>query len=158
MNDLQTIPSTTANKNIPIEVLIDYSSKGLSYSEIGKLAGCDKTNVYHRFKTIGYDPEQAYSEWTSLTEELIDLKTRIHIANVGIVDKIFTLGELKNKAAKLHNISTQEGLVKDRYSDVTNEYVAYMGLFSRDAAIKELERQIESLQEEIEAYNALTKI
>ena len=57
MNDLQTIPSTTANKNIPIEVLIDYSSKGLSYSEIGKLAGCDKTNVYHRFKTIGYDPE-----------------------------------------------------------------------------------------------------
>jgi septation ring formation regulator EzrA len=108
--------------------------------------------------SIGYDPEQAYNEWARLTEELIDLKTRIHIANVGIASKIFTLGELKNKAAKLHNISTQEGLVKDRYSDVTNEYVAYMGLFSRDTAIKELEEQIESLQEEIEAYNALTKI
>ena len=108
--------------------------------------------------SIGYDPEQAYSEWGRLTQELIDLKTKIHIANVGIASKIFTLGEFKSMAAKLRNVSTQEGLVKDRYSDVTNEYVAYMGLFFRDAAIKELEEQIESLQEEIEAYNALTEI
>ena len=108
--------------------------------------------------SVGYDAGEAFENWISLTDQLIDLKTKIHIANAGIASKIFKLGELKNMAAKLRNVSTQEGVVKDRYSDVTNEYVAYMGLFSRDTLLKELENQIETLQEEIEAYNALTMI
>jgi uncharacterized small protein (DUF1192 family) len=33
-----------------------------------------------------------------------------------------------------------------------------MNLFAKDARVKELEEQIETLQEEIEAYNALTMI
>lgn len=107
---------------------------------------------------VGYDPEQAYDQWVELTNKLIDLKTKIHIANAGIANKIFTLGELKNMAAKLRNVSTQEGVVKDRYSDNTNEYIVHMNLFAKDAKVKELEEQIETLQEEIEAYNALTMI
>jgi hypothetical protein len=108
--------------------------------------------------SVGYDPEQAYNEWVRLTNDLINLKTKIHIANAGIADKIFKLGELKSMATKLRGIDTKEGIVKDRYSDVTIEYVAYMNLFGRDTRVKELEEQIETLQEEIEAYNALTMI
>jgi adenine C2-methylase RlmN of 23S rRNA A2503 and tRNA A37 len=108
--------------------------------------------------SVGYDPEQAYNEWVRLTNDLINLKTKIHIANAGIADKIFKLGELKSMATKLRGIDTKEGIVKDRYSDVTIEYVAYMNLFDRDTKVKELEEQIETLQEEIEAYNALTMI
>ena len=108
--------------------------------------------------SIGYDPEQAYTQWVELTNNLIDLKTKIHIANVGIADKIFKLGELKNMASKIRNVSTQEGTVKDRYTDVTSEYVTHMNLFAKDIRVKELEEQIETLQEEIEAYNALTMI
>ena len=108
--------------------------------------------------SVGYDPEQAYNEWVRLTNDLINLKTKIHIANAGIADKIFKLGELKSMATKLRVIDTKEGIVKDRYSDVTIEYVAYMNLFDRDTRVKELEEQIETLQEEIEAYNALTMI
>ena len=108
--------------------------------------------------SVGYDPEQAYNEWVRLTNDLINLKTKIHIANAGIADKIFKLGELKSMATKLRSIDTKEGIVKDRYSDVTIEYVAYMNLFDRDTKVKELEEQIETLQEEIEAYNALTMI
>ena len=108
--------------------------------------------------SVGYDPEQAYNEWVRLTNDLINLKTKIHIANAGIADKIFKLGELKSMATKLRSIDTKEGIVKDRYSDVTIEYVAYMNLFDRDTRVKELEAQIETLQEEIEAYNALTMI
>lgn len=108
--------------------------------------------------SIGYDPEQAYTQWVELTNTLIDLKTKIHIANVGIADKIFKLGELKNMASKIRNVSTQEGTVKDRYTDVTSEYVTHMNLFAKDIRVKELEEQIETLQEEIEAYNALTMI
>jgi len=108
--------------------------------------------------SIGYDPEQAYTQWVELTNKLIDLKTKIHIANTGIANKIFTLGELKNMASKIRNVSTQEGTVKDRYTDVVSEYTVHMNLFDKDLRIKELEDQIETLQEEIEAYNALTMI
>lgn len=108
--------------------------------------------------SVGYDPEQAYNQWVELTNNLIDLKTKIHIANVGIADKIFKLGELKNMASKIRNVSTQEGTVKDRYTDAATEYVVHMNLFAKDTRVKELEEQIETLQEEIEAYNALTMI
>jgi hypothetical protein len=109
--------------------------------------------------SVGYDPEQAYNEWVRLTNDLINLKTKIHIANAGIADKIFKLGELKSMATKLRGIDTKEGMHRDRYSDSDAiEYVAYMNIFKKDEVIKELEEQIETLQEEIEAYNALTMI
>jgi len=109
--------------------------------------------------STGYAPSVAYEEWLRLTNELIDLKTKIHIANAGIANKIFKLGELKSMASKLHNVETKEGLHRDRYGDgEAIEYVAYMNLFDRDTKVKELEEQIETLQEEIEAYNALTMI
>jgi len=108
--------------------------------------------------SVGYDPEQAYNRWVELTDELIDLKAKIHTANAGIANKIFKLGELKNMAARLRNVDTREGTIKDTYSDTSIEYTVYMNLFARDARVAELEEQIETLQEEIEAYNALTKI
>jgi len=108
--------------------------------------------------SVGYDAGEAFENWINLTDQLVDLKTKIHIANAGIASKIFTLGELKNMAAKLRNVSTQEGVVKDRYTDVVSEYTVHMNLFDKDLRIKELEEQIETLQEEIEAYNALTMI
>jgi len=109
--------------------------------------------------STGYAPSVAYDEWVRLTNELIDLKTKIHIANTGIASKIFKLGELKSMAAKLRNVETKEGVHRDRYGDGNEiEYVAYMDIFKRDEVVKELEEQIETLQEEIEAYNALTMI
>jgi hypothetical protein len=54
MDNLQEV-SSSAHKNIPIDVLMDYSAKGLSYTDIAKLAGCSRDNVYQRFKATGYD-------------------------------------------------------------------------------------------------------
>ncbi len=45
-------------KYIPIESLIEYANKGLSYPEIGKLVGCSPENVCQRFKAIDYTPER----------------------------------------------------------------------------------------------------
>ena len=108
----------------------------------------------------GYDPQVAYNNWISLTEELITLKTKIHNANALIVSKIFRLGELKNLVSRLRNVDTKVGLVKEsRYSESEPvEYVACMDLFSKDKQIAAWEQEIETIQEEIEAFNALTKI
>jgi hypothetical protein len=108
----------------------------------------------------GYDPEAAYRKWIALTQELITLKTKIHNANAPIANRIFRLGELKNLVSRLRNIETKTGLIREyRSADSTPvEYVAYMDLFTKDNQIFNWEQEIESIQEEIEAFNAITKI
>ena len=41
---------------IPIESIIEYRKKGLSYSEIAAIVGCSKQNVHTRLQTISYNP------------------------------------------------------------------------------------------------------
>ena len=41
---------------IPIQDLIYYRERGLSYSEIAKLANCSKQNVHERLQNIKYSP------------------------------------------------------------------------------------------------------
>ena len=108
----------------------------------------------------GYDPEKAYEAWLKLTNELVDLKTKIHNANAPIASKIFRLGEVKNLVSRLRNVDTKVGLVREsRYSDSEPvEYVAFMNLFTKDEIVASWEQEIETIQEEIEAFNAITKI
>jgi hypothetical protein len=60
----------------------------------------------------------------------------------------------------MRGLDTKEGKVRDRYSvnDNAVEYRAYMNLFNKDLQIKNYEEELEKLQEEIEAFNAITKI
>jgi hypothetical protein len=108
----------------------------------------------------GYSPEEAFNSWIELTQELIELKTKIHNANIKIAGKIFRLGELKNLVSRIRGIDTKSGITKERFSSVQEpiEYVAYLDLFAKDDQISKWESEIEQLQEEIEAYNAITKI
>ena len=107
----------------------------------------------------GYNPEEAYTKWISLTNELVDLKTKIQNANAPIAGKIFRLGEVKNLISRIRGLDTKSGTVRDRYrNEETITYVAYMDLFTKDNLIKGWEEEIEQLQEEIEAFNAITKI
>jgi hypothetical protein len=109
--------------------------------------------------SIGYSPEEAYNKWISLTNELIELKTKIQNANTPIAGKIFRLGEIKSLISRIRSIETKAGTFRDRYrSEELITYVAYMDLFTKDNLIKGWEEEIEQLQEEIEAFNAITKI
>jgi hypothetical protein len=107
----------------------------------------------------GYDPAEAYTEWIDLTSELVELKTKIQNANAPIASKIFRLGEVKSLISRIRGIDTKAGVIRDRYrGEELITYVAYMDLFTKDNLIKDWEQEIETLQEEIEAFNAITKI
>lgn len=41
---------------IPIEDIIEYRNKGLSYQDIAALVGCSKQNVQERLEVCGYNP------------------------------------------------------------------------------------------------------
>ena len=105
-----------------------------------------------------YNPSENYENWLKTTAELVELKTKIQTANQPIAHKIFLMGELKNQVAKIRRVSTESGKLTDRYSDKTYVYLSWMDTVTRDTMVANLEEQIETLQEEIEAFNALTKI
>ena len=110
--------------------------------------------------TSPYNPDEMLKRWLETTEELVNLKTKIHQANVPIAEKIFKLGEIKNIISRLRGVDTKEGKVRDRYStnDTAIEYTSCVNLISKDLQIKKYEETLERLQEEIEAFNAITKI
>lgn len=105
-----------------------------------------------------YSPEDSYNEWIRLTNELIDLKTKIQLANTPITGKIFRLGELKSMVSSFKYLNTFGGKVNNRFSSELTEYVSHFSTLQRDQIIEKWEEEIEQLQEEIEAFNAVTKI
>ena len=43
------------SKSIPIEIIIQYMSRGLNIVEVAKLCGCSKQNVQQRLKAVAFD-------------------------------------------------------------------------------------------------------
>jgi chromosome condensin MukBEF MukE localization factor len=120
-----------------------------------------KFNSYEAGTTPTYSAEEAYNEWLLLTSELVELKAKIQRANAPIIDKIFRLGELKSIISRLRGVNTTAGIHRERSYGLTEsvvEHIAFMDLKKRDADIEVFENEIEKLQEEIEAFNIITKI
>jgi hypothetical protein len=117
-------------------------------------------NSHEASMSTPYDAEESFNAWLDLTKQLIDLKTKIQLANAPIAEKIFRLGELKNLSSRMRNVDVKEGKHRDRYTTegAYIEYAAFMNIVAKDKQVKEWEAEIENLQEEIEAFNAITKI
>jgi len=56
-----------------------------------------------------YLPSAKLQEAQELTNKLVELKAKIHKANIPVYDKIFMMSELKGRAMQLSSISTAEG-------------------------------------------------
>jgi len=105
-----------------------------------------------------YNAEQAFNEWLRLTNELVELKSNIHIANGPIMNKIHRMSELKNMIHRFRGVDTKSGMHREYYDKEVAEYTAFFDVVKKDTQIHTWESEIEMLQEEIEAYNATTKI
>ena len=103
-----------------------------------------------------YDAMAAYQEWIDLTNQIIDLKTKIHLANAPVYGKIFRMSELKSLISQLKRVSTTSGKVRG-YGEETI-MTAAMTLVQRDELVNQFEMEIDTLQDELETHNALTKI
>ena len=125
----------------------------------------DEFKKIHAYNSIDESNTRPYSTQTSLEnilvleDALIDIKTKIHRANMGVYNKIFRLSELKSLAKKLNQIDCSEGKVVERYS--RSEAVvktAEITVIDRDTRVKMIEEEIELLQEELDTHNATTSI
>jgi hypothetical protein len=142
-----TIKQALKEKNRLIKAIDDEFKKVYSYNSI------DEGN------SRPYSTVDSLSNIMTLEEGLIDLKTKIHRANIGVYDKIFRLSELKSLAKKLNQIDCSEGKVSDRYSRTEPSFkTAELSIVERDVRVKSIEEEIERLQEELDNHNATTSI
>ncbi len=117
-----------------------------------------KWNTYVVGSTVPYEAKQTYQNWLTLKEELIDLKSKIQMANVGIQEQIFRLSERKDTIENLKCLNSIEGeKVTESYSTTTIE-ISGITLLERDELIVKLEKEIDQIQNEIEVYNHKTQI
>jgi hypothetical protein len=95
-----------------------------------------------------------------LTNELVELKTKIHLANGPVYSKIFLMSELKSALKNVESINTTEGIMDNgRYgTPSTTFYVADMDEIAKRKYIKALGYKIDSLQDELDYHNATTVI
>ena len=142
-----TIKLALKEKNRLIKAIDDEFKKVYSYNSI------DEGN------TRPYSTVTALENIMTLEEGLIDIKTKIHRANMGVYNKIFRLSELKSLAKRLTQINCDEGKVTDRYSRTEPSVkTAEVSVVDRDSRVKMIEEEIELLQEELDTHNATTSI
>jgi len=131
---------------------------------IGRMqAEFSKVNRYNSISEKNRRPYSVYDSlknYEDLALELVELKTKLHEANVkgGMLKKIFLLGELKNQADKLQNLDCSEGLVTSRYESTETMKTAEMTVEVRDALVMVLQDRIVAIEEELDRFNHETVI
>jgi hypothetical protein len=68
------------------------------------------------------------------------------------------IGELKSLLSRIQGLSTTEGVYRDRYAPEGSTFGADITQLEKDDKIIELETAIESLQDELDYFNATTEI
>lgn len=108
----------------------------------------------------GVDVGATYAQAKELRKRLVETKTAIALANQPIVGKIIELEEIKSEISYLNGLDVKEGVfVSNSYnSTVTNEYSA---VIKKQQVLEEVERlqsRADRLQDELDEFNALTKV
>ena len=105
-----------------------------------------------------YSVGQAIKKAGELTQNLIELKAKIHKANTVVYEKIFNMAELKLRAKFIKSMNCDEGKVTERYGSVAMVKTVEINIAERDIMVKTIESEIEKLQDELDYHNAITVI
>jgi hypothetical protein len=95
------------------------------------------------------------------SNELVELKTKIHTANAPIYKYIFRLSELKSTIARIKNLDCNEGSVQDFYSrnrETPLVKESEISIVERDNMVKDMEENIEIIQDILDNHNQITNI
>jgi hypothetical protein len=126
----------------------------------------DKWNIIRNHNSIisgnrrKYDIKIELDAVEKLIGELVELKTKIHLANAPVYSKIFLLSELKTQLRNLEGMNTAEGTVDTgRYgTPSTTFYEVEIDEIYKNRLAKILSEKIDELQDELDYHNATTQI
>ena len=92
-----------------------------------------------------------------IVESLVDLKTRLFKANVPIQGYLIRQGELKGTLQFLQGIQTRDGVERHGVQNTEVKYVAVLKKQDIDNQRRELEKEIDAIQDRVDAFNHQTK-
>jgi hypothetical protein len=116
-------------------------------------------NSVEEGSTRVYDVVESMKNWLTMSEELVELKTKLHLANAPVYGKIFRMSELKSQLSNLKQLDCVDGKHFDRYG--RGEAVvktAKISVLEKDQLVLTIEEEIERLQEELDEHNDTTSI
>lgn len=106
-----------------------------------------------------FDVQALYEELLKKIDELTGLKFAINIANGEIQSQIFVISEYKALIAFWNEVSVVEGMQAVGYAESNvREYKVHIDEAKRNEIVKEFQKRVDSLQEEIDTYNYTTEI
>ena len=105
-----------------------------------------------------YSVKKKIEEIATLTDELVQLKAKLHRANAPVYDKIFQMAEIKGIIKELKKMDVSEGKQDSRYGSVVSVKEVEMTVIERDAIIKEYEAEVEKLKNDLDIHNSNTII
>jgi hypothetical protein len=106
-----------------------------------------------------FDVQKAYDELLTKIDELTGLKFVINEANKEIQAKIYTLAEYKALIAFWNEVSVDEGTkVASIYSEKVQSFVVQVDEAKRNEIVKNFQKRVDALQEELDEYNFTTEI
>jgi len=105
--------SDDRSKDIPLSLLIDLRKRGLSYRQIGKVAGCSHVNVLDRLKDYIQDIDQVDSfnrnrgdVLAIIQHKIVKSLTSDDIKNSSMRDRVVSMGILHDKERLERGLST----------------------------------------------------
>jgi len=119
------------------------------------------SNSYETRNPPKYNSSEKLTILTSKTRELAEHKAKIARANRDIYKEMFLIAELKGLMASLENISTREGVELTpsyRGEPIQTTYKATLDQKDIDTLKNDLTKEIETLQDQIDEYNATHSI
>ena len=130
--------------------------KNRTIGEINRLkAILQRENSRKTTDRVTIDIEVLKDELEKNITLLIKIKTAITHANIGIYSAICEMDELKSVKDFYSNLNTTEGEVRERFhTDETASYVAHIKRDDVDRMTKEMQVQIDALQDRIDEYNS----
>jgi hypothetical protein len=117
-----------------------------------------KYNSIEEGNTRRYSMVATFNKITDLSDELVELKARIHKANQPVYDKIFTLAELKGMIKELKKVPTEEGKSSDRYSSIPSVKEVELNIVDIQDKVDMISVKIEEIQNELDIHNLNTNI
>ena len=107
-----------------------------------------------------YDPKESLEQALQMVDDLVNLKTKMHMANAEVYDKIFRMSEYKSLVKYLKTLNCNQGtIVTSRYGDSTaRQMTTVITEVERDALVEKYETLIDNLQTELDTHNATTQI
>jgi len=107
-----------------------------------------------------YDPKESLEQALQMVDDLVNLKTKMHMANAEVYDKIFRMSEYKSLVKYLKTLNCSQGtIVTSRYGDSTaRQMTTVISEVERDSLVEKYETLIDNLQTELDTHNATTHI